>query len=216
METTMQLFRLDSSIRVEGSTSRALADTAEQAWLAEHPHGTVVRRDLGTSPLLTDAWREVAGSVLVQGTPPAEAVAFINELGDELLTSDAFLFAVPMYNWNVPAQVKLWIDLIIAHPRLGVHGDQPIAGKPAILTVSRGGGYSAGAPKEGWDHATPYLQRILGEVFGLDLRTAEAELTHAFWNPDMAQFRDRAEQSLARGHQDAAEHGAHAAHLVSA
>lgn len=203
----MQLFRLDSSIRIDNSTSRALADTAEQAWLAEHEGGTVVRRDLGMQPLVTDAWTTVARSVIEQGTAPEDGLALINELGDELLHSDAYLFAVPMYNWNVPAQVKAWIDLIIAHPRLGVHGDQPIAGRPAIVTLSRGGGYGPGSPKEGWDFATPYLLKILGEVFGLDVRVAEAELTHAFWNPEMAHLRDKAEQSLSEAQTRAAEHG---------
>lgn len=166
--------------------------------------------------MLTGAWHQVAGAVVNQTTPPAESVAFIEEIGQELLSSDAFLFAVPMYNWNVPAQVKLWIDLVIAHPRLGVHGDQPIAGKPAILAVSRGGGYGPGSPKQGWDYAMPYLMRVLGEVFNLDVHLAEAELTHAFWNPDMASLRDKAEVSLAQGHHDAAEHGTAAARLVTA
>ena len=211
----MQLFRLDSSIRVAGSTSRALADTAEKAWLDEHDGGTVIRRDLGAEPLITDAWRTTARSVIEQTTPPPESAALIEELGAELLSADAFLFAVPMYNWNVPAQVKLWIDLIIAHPRLGVHGDQPIAGRPAILALSRGGGYGPGSPKEGWDYATPYLRRILGEVFNLDVRVAEAELTHAFWNPDMVSLRGKAELSLAAAHARAAEYGKQVALLAN-
>lgn len=210
----MQLFRLDSSIRTEGSMSRALADTAELAWLAENKDGTVIRRDLGAHPLITDAWGSVARSVVQQTPAPTEGLALIHVLGEELLTSDAFLFAVPMYNWSVPAQVKQWIDLMIAHPRIGVHGDQPLAGKPAILALSRGGGYGPGSPKEGWDYATPYLRRVLGEVFHLDVHVAEAELTHAFWNPDMASLRGLAEQSMNQGHERAAEYGAHVARMA--
>ncbi len=52
----MQLLRLDSSVRTDASVSRSLADAAEQAWRAEHPDGTVVRRDLGRSPLPTETW----------------------------------------------------------------------------------------------------------------------------------------------------------------
>ena len=43
----------------------------------------------------------------------------------------------------------------------------------------RGGGYGAGTPREGWDHATPYLLRILGDVWGADVTLVEAELTLA-------------------------------------
>jgi FMN-dependent NADH-azoreductase len=211
----MQLFRLDSSIRTEGSTSRALADSAERAWLAEHEGGVVLRRDLGSNPLITDAWTTVARAVVEQSDPPAEGLALIDELGAELLASDAFLFAIPMYNWSIPAQVKQWIDLMIAHPRIGVHGDRPLAGKPAILTLSRGGGYGPGSPKEGWDYATPYLRRVLGEVFGLDVRVAEAELTHAFWNPDMASLRALAEESLTQGHERATHYGKNVARMVN-
>ena len=45
------LLRVDASIRLDGSVSRALADSAEAAWKAEHPDGVVVRRDLGLHPL---------------------------------------------------------------------------------------------------------------------------------------------------------------------
>jgi hypothetical protein len=71
-----------------------------------------------------------------------------------------------------------------------------------------------GTPKEGWDHVTPYLRRILGEVFGLDVHIAEAELTHAFWNPEMASLRGLADESLRLGHEQAAEHGLRVARLI--
>ncbi len=134
----------------------------------------------------------------------------------ELLEADAYLFAVPLYDWNVPSQLKTWLDLILNHPRLGVHGDWPLKGRPAVLALSRGGGYGPGTPKEGWDHATPYLRRILAEVFGLDLHVAEAEPTHAFWNPGMASLRGLAEESMKTGHEQAAEHGLRAAALSRA
>jgi FMN-dependent NADH-azoreductase len=213
----VNLFRLDASIRTEGSASRALADTAEQAWLAQHPGGVVTRRDLGVQPLPGDAWTALAGAVVNPSVPaPDEARELLDRLGAELLDADAFLFAVPMYNWSVPAQVKTWLDLILNHPRLGVHGDWPLKGRPAILTLSRGGGYGPGSPKEGWDHATPYLRRILADVFGLDLHIAEAELTHAFWDPNMESLRGLAEESMKTGHEQAAEHGLRVARLIAA
>ena len=53
------------------------------------------------------------------------------------------------------------------------------------------------------------------QVFGLDLQIAEAELTHAFWNPEMAHLRELAEASMKTGHENAAEHGLRIAKLSS-
>ncbi|MCC8242914.1 hypothetical protein [Saccharothrix luteola] len=71
------------------------------------------------------------------------------------------------------------------------------------------------SPRPG-DHATPYLRRVLAEVFGLDLHVAEAELTHAFWSPEMASLRGLAEESSKTGQERAAEHGLRVARLISA
>lgn len=213
----MHLFRLDASVRTTGSVSRALADTAEQAWLAEHHDAVVTRRDIGAEPLPAGAWTSLARAAVDPTAPPAdEARQLVDRLGAELLGADAFIFAVPLYNWNLPAQVKAWIDLVLMHPRLGLHGDQPLLGKPAVLALSRGGGYGPGTPKEGWDHVTPYLRRVLGEVMGLDLHIAEAELTLADVTPAMEPLRGLAAESLKSGHAQAAEHGLRVAELIKA
>ena len=49
----MSLFRLDASIRVEGSHSRAIADIVEQEWRSAHPGEPVIRRHAGRSPPAT-------------------------------------------------------------------------------------------------------------------------------------------------------------------
>ena len=204
----MHLFRLDASIRVDGSVSRALADTAERAWLAEHPSAAVTRRDLGVSPLSADLWARAARRRVDPSAPPApDTDALVERLAAELVEADAYVFAIPLYNWGVPAHVKTWIDLVMLDPRFGAGGDQPISGRPAVLALSRGGGYGPGTPREGWDHASPYVRRMLGEVLGLDLHVAEAELTLAEVTPAMAQLRGLAADLLKTGHEHAAAHG---------
>lgn len=204
----MNLFRLDASIRTSESVSRVVADTVESAWRTHHPAATdavVTRRDLGAEPLPPHAWR----SILTGATGPddqAAAIALAASLVDEVIAADAYLFAVPLYNLGVPFDVKTWIDLLIADPRMSP-GQQPLAGRPAVLVCARGGGYGPGTPRDGWDHSTPYLRRILGDVFGLELRIVEAELTHAGVDPAMAGLRDLAAQSLAQAHAKAREYG---------
>ena len=216
----MILLRVDASIRSEGSVSRAVADTAQQAWLAEHPDGQVVHRELGLTPLRIETWALAVSTQVV----PAEqwsdeqkqAVALIQELREELLSADAFLFATPLYNFGVPSTIKVWIDLLLTQPDLGAGGPGPLKGRPAVLAIARGGGYAEGTPRAGWDHSTPYLQRIFGDVFQLDLRLVEAELTLAEVVPAMAELRGLAAESLSQAHTAAGEHGREIARQAAA
>jgi FMN-dependent NADH-azoreductase len=199
----MTLFRVDASIRTEGSVSREVTDTVERAWLAARPGSAVVRRDVGRHPLAADAWaRSVTAGMtpLDERTPEqAVAVALAAELADELLGADGAVVAAPLYNFGVSQHLKTWIDLLITDPRLAP-GQQPLAGCPLVLVVARGGGYGKGTPREGWDHGTPWLLRIFGDVFGMDVQLISAELTLADVNPAMAGLRDLAAQSRRDAH----------------
>jgi FMN-dependent NADH-azoreductase len=210
-EYPMKFFRLDSSLRTEGSVSRALADAVEQEWLREHPRAEILRRDVGRDPL-PPVW---PAAVSARMSPPEHirtdeeraAAALAAELTDELLTADAYVFAVPIYNWGIPQQVKHWIDLIHTDARAASVAEQLLAGRPAVLVEARGGGYAPGTPREGWDHVTPYLKHILIDGWGLDLAVARAELTLADVNPAMEQLRDLAKQQLTDAHATATAHG---------
>jgi FMN-dependent NADH-azoreductase len=207
----MTLFRLDASIRAEGSISREVADSVQRSWQAEHPDAPVIRRDLGQQPIPLDSWitAQSAGYVPAEQRTAEQnqAVALAETLRDELLAADSYLFAVPLYNFGVPSNMKTWVDLLLTLPDMGSNGPLPLAGRPAVLVISRGGGYGEGTPREGWDHATPWLQRILADVFQLELRTVTAELTLANVVPAMAGLKDLAAQSLAEAHVAADRHG---------
>jgi FMN-dependent NADH-azoreductase len=201
------LLRVDASLRLDGSVSRALADSAEAAWKAEHPDGVVVRRDLGQHPLPATAWPAlVAARFGNESDDLAEATALAQELSAEVRNADAILLAVPLYNYGIAQHVKTWIDLLLIDPEFA-YGPSPVAGRPAILTLARGGGYSPGAPKHGWDHATPYLERIFGDVFGMNVRIAAAELTLAPVTPGMEQLIDASKVSETEAHATAEKHG---------
>jgi FMN-dependent NADH-azoreductase len=190
--TTPHLFRLDASIKTS-SVSREVADSFESAWSAAHPGGVVTRRNLGTDPLpyLTEADFLTPGAL---GT----------SLVDELLAADAYLLAVPLYNWSIPASVKTWFDHMLTDQRLRAEVP-PLSGRPAVLISSRGGAYGPGTPKEGWDHAEPYLLRILGDFLGLDVSVVRPELTLAGVNPAMHHLQDMAAESLRQAHAGAAD-----------
>lgn len=204
------LFRLDASIRHDGSVTRAVADTLEAAIMDELEGATVVRRDLGTHPIDPALW----GQAALAGFAPADqrsteqdaAVAAAAVLAEEVVSSDALIFAVPLYNFGVSQHFKAWFDTVATDPRLAL-GQSEVVGKPAFLVTARGGGYGPGTPREGWDHATGWMRRVLEDVWGLDLDVIETELTLADVTPQMADLRDLAREQLAESH-DAARHGA--------
>jgi FMN-dependent NADH-azoreductase len=145
-------------------------------------------------------------SILDDGVPLQEAEAIAAELQAEFRDADALLLAAPMYNYGIPQHIKTWIDLLMVDREL-VHGPSPVAGRPAIFVLARGGGYSPGTPKYGWDHATAYLERIFGDVLGMNIRSSVAELTLAPVTPGMEQLVEASKESESKAHADAQSHG---------
>jgi FMN-dependent NADH-azoreductase len=143
-----------------------------------------------------------------QRTPEqAAAVALATELADELVAADTYIFAAPLYNFGVSQHVKAWLDVVVTDPRFKAGQPSAIAGRPAVLVVTRGGGYGPGTPREGWDHATGWYKRMFGDVMGLDLHVSEIELTLAEISPAMESLRPLAAELLRAGHESADKHG---------
>ncbi len=191
----MNLFRLDASILPGASTSAEIADTAEAEWTAAHPDAVVTRRHLGTDFLPSDAWAlaTTAGSVPEADRTPAQrdALALSAALADELRNADAAILAVPLYNFGVSQHFKTWVDLVIA----GAGPTTPLLeNTPTVLVTTLGGGYGPGTPREGWDHSTPYLERVVADIWRADLTLIKCELTLAATTPGMESLKDLAEQ----------------------
>jgi FMN-dependent NADH-azoreductase len=207
----MTLYRLDASIRVEGSHSRALADIVEQEWTTAHPGDTVIRRHIGTEPVPATAWPLAVQAMMappeeVRTPEQLEAVALAAHEVDQLLSADAALFAVPLYNFGVSQHFKTWVDLVITDPRMA-GGEPATAGTPAVLAAVRGGFYGAGAPREGWDHATGWMTRILADVWKFDLEVVEQEFTLVGVNPALDEFKDMAVELRIKAEETALERG---------
>ncbi|MEV4351933.1 NAD(P)H-dependent oxidoreductase [Actinoplanes sp. NPDC049596] len=190
----MTLFRLDASIRIEGSKSREIADIVEQEWLASHPGDKVVNRHIGVDPVPATAWANaVAGGATDEAARTPEqrkAVALAQTLADELSSADAILFAVPLYNYGVSQHFKTYVDLLLTAPN--AFGQPFLQGKPVVLATVRGGAYGVGTPREGWDHSTPYLKRVIADMWGADLTIVEREFTLVGENPALDAFTDTA------------------------
>ncbi len=185
----MTVLRIDASIQGTRSASSALADLVLEHHTAARPDEPVVRRHLGADPLPSDAWPlAIGGSFTPEDDRTPEqraAIGLAGTLAAELRDADAAVLALPLYNWGVSQHVKTWIDLSIAG---AAPGSRLLEGTPVVALVTRGGSYAPGTPKEGWDHSTDYLRRILVDVWGADLTLVEREMTLAGVNPALDEF----------------------------
>jgi FMN-dependent NADH-azoreductase len=180
----MTILRIDASIQGPHSASSELADLVEAELTAARPDVALVRRHLGAEPLPSDAW---ANAVHAGYTPADQrteaqraALALATSLTDEVRSADAVILAMPFYNFGVSQHAKIWFDLVLAGGELG---ERLLDGKPAVLLTTRGGAYGVGTPREGWDHNTDYLRRIVADVWGAELTVIEREFTLVGVNP---------------------------------
>ncbi|GAA1309635.1 FMN-dependent NADH-azoreductase [Planotetraspora silvatica] len=201
-----QLLHIDASIQGDRSVSRKLSARAAAVWQAAHPGGTVTYRDLGGEPL---PHLDVAGGMarLVprdqHTAAQAESWALTELLVNEVKEADAVVLGLPLYNYGAPSSVKAWVDHLIA-PGLSFDPETRaglLGGRDFVVVASRGGGYSTGAPREGWDHAGTWLPHGLAAT-GLEPRFIAAELTLAEVTPAMADLIPLAAKSLAAAEQE--------------
>jgi len=204
------LLHLDSSADAKHSRSRAITATFATAWREHGPDCTIAYRDLARDPLphLPDAALHWPPRLRPQdAAPPPAAEALQQELLAELIAADVLLIGAPLYNYSLPSSLKAWIDYIHV-PGVTAPFDvptQPLAGRPAVIVNSQGASYDAHTPTEGWDHAVPVLELILGTALGMTLTVITTSLTLAETVPVLADQIDRSRAELARAHERAAE-----------
>ncbi|GAA2245059.1 NAD(P)H-dependent oxidoreductase [Rarobacter faecitabidus] len=207
----MTLFRLDASITPATSATRALGDLVQAEWTTAHPGSEVLRRDLAADPVTTETWQNAvtAGFVPAENRTQAQrdAQEFATSLAEELIGADALLLSVPLYNFGVSQHFKTWFDVAYTDPRIGPGAVSAIQGKPAVLVTALGGNYSPGTPREGWDHSTPWLRRVLEDVWGLDLHIVQRPFTLVGVNPALDQFKEQGAQLRARAEDEARSAG---------
>jgi len=176
------LFRIDSSPQGgESSISRQLTTEFVQQWRQAHPDGKVITRDLtGTGlPVVTADWIGAAFTPEADRTPHQRKVLAISEeLVRELQTADEYVIGVPMYNFSIPAVLKLWIDQIVrAGKTFSYEGGAPaglLLQKKATFLVASGGVYDPGTPMAAMNFAEPYLRSIFAFVGVKDVRFVHA------------------------------------------
>jgi FMN-dependent NADH-azoreductase len=177
----MQLLRIDSSAR-RNSVSRQLTAHFVEAWQQEHPDGTVIERNLATTPLphITDEWVQAIHTNPESLTTEQKSVLQLSDaLVHELVQADTIVIGAPMYNFAIPAPLKAWIDQVVRVGKtvlFAASGPQGILkGKKVYVVTSRGGAFGRGTPTERFDYQEPYLRHILGFIGLTDVTFIHAE-----------------------------------------
>ncbi|MTD26006.1 FMN-dependent NADH-azoreductase [Erwinia sorbitola] len=169
---------LKSSILAGYSQSGQLADHLVSEWKAAHPGDEVTERDLAANPIpVLDG--ELVGALRPSDaalTPrQQEALDLSNELIAELQAHDTIVITAPMYNFNIPTQLKNYFDLVA---RAGVtfryteQGPEGLIKGKKVVVLSSRGGIHKDTPS---DLLTPYLTLFLGFLGMSDVQFVFAE-----------------------------------------
>jgi FMN-dependent NADH-azoreductase len=175
------LLQINASLAGATGQSSLLANRFVTDWIASHPGGHVIKRDLSADPVphLTAERFQAFLSQPEARTPEQKAVSeYSDALIEELRNADTIVFAVPMYNFSVPSTLRAYFDHIA---RAGVtfrytqNGPEGLLqGKKAYIFITRGGIYSNG----GVDTQTPYLKQFLSLIGITDVQFVYAEGLH--------------------------------------
>ncbi|MBN6073927.1 FMN-dependent NADH-azoreductase [Aggregatibacter actinomycetemcomitans] len=163
---------LKSSILVGNSQTNQLSDYLESKLAGNH----VVVRDLAANQL---PHFDATAATALRGQPTTAEenalLALSDELVAEIKNADTIVINAPMYNFNIPTQLKSYFDFI-ARPRVTFQYTEKgpeglLTGKKAIVLAAYGG-FHQNQPS---DIVTAYLKMILGFVGITDVQFVYAE-----------------------------------------
>jgi FMN-dependent NADH-azoreductase len=111
---TTSILRIDSSMRQHGSLSRDLAEVTVAKLRAELTVSDIVWRDLKSGVgHVNSAWRDASlGTAAARSAEERALLAQSDALTSEVERADIMVFAVPIYNFSIPAALKAWVDMV--------------------------------------------------------------------------------------------------------
>jgi len=195
------LLVITASPRGERSISRLLTMDFSRLWAQGHPQDTILLRDVGHHPVphVTEPW--VVGAFAPSDAQTAEskaAIAVSDQLVDEFLSADRYVFGVPMYNFNIPSTFKAYLDQIVRAGKtfgVGPNGYEGLVKNKKALFIVSGGGPWAGSPTSPYNFQEPYLRVIFGFIGVTDLQFVAADSLN-LGEAAAKQSREKAENTL--------------------
>lgn len=162
---------IDSSGLGEASVSRKLTRGFAEQLQGRNPDVTVVRRDVGTTPV-PHLTAETVGAVrgIAETDEALATLALSDTLVAEVQEADVIVIGAPMYNFGMASTLKTWFDHVLRagvtfrYTEAGPEG--LVKGKKAVVIETRGGFYSEG-PAAVMDSQEPHIRTLLGFI-GID------------------------------------------------
>ena len=193
------LLHIEVSPLGENSISRSISQDYVSTWLATHPEGRVILRDItgNTVPHLDIEAIYARFTPEEQRSPSMAAkLKYRHELIAEITGADEIIVSAPMWNWSIPSALKAYFDQIIMPGTLDANTNRGLTGKKITFVVAHGGSYAKGAPKEDWDFETGYLKLVANALGATDVEIIAAEFTLAGIAPGMEAFMDSKATSI--------------------
>lgn len=190
---------------VNESYSLRVGNAFLDAYQTEHPNDEIVHLDLYKMDIpyidedVMSGWGKLAkGEALT--AEEERKVNRINELCDQFISADKYIFVTPMWNFGFPPLMKAYIDTIcIAGKTFKYTENGPIGllqGKKAVHIQARGGIYSEGPAKD-LEMGDRHLRAVLNFIGVTEIETIVAE--------GMAFLPDRAEEFVGKAIEQAKE-----------
>ena len=173
----MRILRIDSSAQTETSQSRRLSNRIIDGLHALGKSPDVAVRDLDEHlPQLDSAWIEANTTPIDDRTDDQrKTLALSDTLITEIEAADTLIIGVALYNFSIPASLKLWIDLVCRVRKTFAYSeDGPeglMTGKKAIVCFASGGT----AFGSDIDFASGYIRHILGFIGITDVKFITAD-----------------------------------------
>ncbi len=170
------ILQIDSSMRATGSLSRQVGQMVSHKLLQENPSLIINYRDVAQGlPLIDEEWINANFTPEDQRDEQTKGVLeFSDKLVSELKQAKYIVIASPTYNFNIPAYLKAWVDLI-ARARLTFkyteNGPVGLLNDKKAYLVIASGGVPVGSDA---DFVSQYLKRIMSFVGITDVKIIDA------------------------------------------
>jgi len=189
------ILKVNSSSRLQGSITRQISELLTAHLLKDQQNDKelslnktmqIIDRDLAHGlPFIDENWIGANFTAPEDRTSEhQEVLSLSNHLVEELKAADTVVIGAPIYNFNIPAALKAWIDLI-ARARLtfkyGENGPVGLLENKKAYIVMASGGVPIGSQM---DFASGYLQHVLAFVGITDVTIIDASQIDLDKKPD--------------------------------
>lgn len=180
---SQKILQIITSTNGENSFSNQLSNAVIEKLAAGNPDTKVQTLDLTKTPLpyLTNSHISAVYTPAEAHTEEqTAALKYSDDAINTLLESDVIVIGVPLYNFGIPAVLKVWIDQIArAGKTFSYSAEGPkglVTDKKVYLSIASGAIFSEG-PYKSYDFSESYLRTVFAFLGMTDVTTFRVEGT---------------------------------------